>query len=102
MRSKEDLLKLLGDFKEQFSQDFNVPYKADALKLAMQEERERRFAKFLYRRIGHLRDHDFAAFYELFLLDPPAAAAIPEVPIVTLPPAEAPTVHIPPKPKAKK
>lgn len=80
-RSKEELTKLLEDFRGWYQQDFGQDYNKEVLIKAMKELVHERLGKFLYRRIGHLPDADFALFLDLFVddkkIEAPSAPAVP-------------------------
>lgn len=92
-RSREDLIKLLADFKNWFELDLGAPFDSEALLSTFDDVTKQRLRKFVDRRLGHLPDADYFQFCVIFDLDrqnklPDASVRAEELVAVEAPKAE--------------
>ncbi len=63
------LTELLAKTKEAFLGEFEIPYDGNLLAEHLARATRERVAKFCHKRLEHLKDADFFAFYKIFLDD---------------------------------
>lgn len=69
MRTRDELIKLLYELKDNFKKDFACEYTHGQVQGVLMEMREQRIFSFLRRRIAHLLDNDFLNFCQIFMED---------------------------------
>lgn len=68
-RTKEELNKLLEDFKGWYKADFDEEYSPARVVPVLKEEAQARMQKFIQKRLGHLPDFDLFKFLVVVLED---------------------------------